>query len=86
MDENPYSPPQTDPKQARRKARFSLLFIPAMFFAIVSAIFGTCAAFQSQSNDSIQRALVVVTAIIALVLAAIAWAFFHYAFKQSRRH
>jgi hypothetical protein len=83
-DDNPYQAPQTAPKPTARRVYFSLLFIPGLLLAVVSALFGTCAIAQSLATG-IDSAFWGMSAIIAFVLAVIAWAILSSAFKRSRR-
>jgi len=82
--DNPYQAPQADLKPSARRFYFSLLFIPGLVFAIVSAMFATCAVIQSQETG-IEGAFWGITASIAVFLAVIAWAIFLAALKRSRR-
>ena len=84
-DDNPYQAPQADLKPSARRLYFSLLFIPGLLLAVVSAVFGTCAAVQSQYTG-IEGEFWGITASIAVFLAVIAWAIFLAALKRSRGH
>ena len=83
-DDNPYQAPQAAPKPTARRAYFSLLFIPGLLLAVVSALFGTCAVAQSLTTG-IDSEFSGMSAIIAFVIAVFAWGILSSAFKRSRR-